>query len=34
MELMMVLAGMMSMMVTSLVFQRASYRKVTVTANK
>lgn len=31
MEMMVVLVGMMAMMLTSLVFQYASYKKVTVT---
>ena len=34
MELMIVLAGAMSMMVVSLAFQRASYKKATVTIQK
>lgn len=34
MEMMIVMAGAMSMMVVSLAFQRASYKKATVTVRK
>lgn len=34
MEMLMVLGGLMSMMITSLVLQGAAYKKVQVTANK